>query len=103
MIWTFPKRPTLPIGESHSRTNVAMSQLKRVGYCAVGIIVGLILAGVAYHIVSLIGIAMSGAETVQELHVGWFPIRVMIAFRVASLSGAWVYGLCSRESKASRK
>ena len=95
-LWSgfFPDRPRVSRGLDAC---TQMSRLKHYGYCAVGIIVGLSLAGVAYHIVSLVGIAISGAETVQELHVGWFPIRVLVALRVASLSGARVYGLCSRK------
>lgn len=74
-----------------------MSRMKRFGHSAIGIVVGLGLAGVAYYMVSFIGVAVSGAETVGELPIGWFPIRALVAFRVASVSGGWVYGHISRK------
>ena len=67
-----------------------MSGFKQFGYFSLGIIVGLGLAGVAYPIVSLIGVAVSGAETLGDLHVGWFPVKAWVSFRVATTSGSWV-------------
>ena len=68
-----------------------MPQLKRFGYSAVGILVGLSLAGVAYHMVPLIGVLVSSAETVDDLQVAWFPVRIWAAMIVARLSGSWAY------------
>ena len=74
-----------------------MSSLKRCGHSAVGIIVGLSLAGAAYYGVALFGVAISGAETVGDLHIGWLPIRTLVALRVGTVSGGWVHGLVSRK------
>ena len=75
-----------------------MLKLKRFSYGVVGIIVGLSLASAAYHIVSLIGVVVSSAETVGDLHASWFPIRVLVALGVAKVCGGWVYGLLLRRS-----
>jgi len=67
--------------------------LKRLGFFTLGIVVGLSLAGVAYQTMALIGVTVSGAETVSDLPVGWFPIRALVAYRVAGMTGGWVYKL----------
>ena len=95
MIRILPNRLRVSSSLDRSSVNSGVSRLKRFGYCAVGIIVGLTLAGVGYYLTSLVGVAVSGAETVEELHEGWVPIRVLVALRVAMFSGSWVYGLCS--------
>ena len=65
---------------------------KRLGLFAVGIAVGLGLAAGAYQCVALIGVAVSSAESVGELGIGWFAIRALVAYRVARLGAGWVYG-----------
>ena len=87
MISMFPNRPS----------SFEVSELTSFGNCAVGIIVGLSSAGVAFHVVSIIGIAISSADTVGELHIGWFPIRVLVALRMATASSGWAYGMLSRK------
>ena len=70
---------------------------KRFGFCAAGILVGLGLASIAYQVVSLIAVAVSSAETVGDLHVGWFLIRMLVAVSVAKVSGGWLCGLRLRK------
>ena len=70
---------------------------KHLGFCAVSIVVGLGLAGIAYQIVSLIGVAVSDAETVGDLNLGWFPIRMLVAASVAKVIGGWLYRLRLRK------
>ena len=53
--------------------------------------VGVTFAGAAYQMVGLIGLVISGAETVGNLHVGWFPLRALVAIQVAKATGGWVY------------
>ena len=67
--------------------------LKRLGLFAVGIGVGLGLAAGSYQSVAMIGVAISSAESVGELGVGWYPIRLLVAYRVARLGAGWVYRL----------
>ena len=67
--------------------------LKRLGLFAAGIGVGLGLAAGAYQSVALIAVAISSAESVGELSIGWFPIRALVAYRVARLGAGWVYRL----------
>ena len=75
----------------------AKSPLKHLCFFALGIAVGFTLAGAAYQLVGLIGVVMSGAETLDDLHVGWFPLRALVAIQVARASGGWVYRLRSRQ------
>jgi len=81
---------------SHPRLNVMTPQLKRFGYFAIGILVGLSSAGVAYHVVPLIGVAVSSAETVDDLQVEWLLGRIWMALKVARVSSTWAYGLLLR-------
>ena len=73
-----------------------MPQLRRFGHPAIGIIVGLSSAGVAYQVVPLIGVLVSSAETVDDLQVAWFPVRIWAALIVARLSSGWTYELLLR-------
>jgi len=73
-----------------------MPQLKPSACSAVGIMVGLSSAGIAYHVVPLIGVVVSSAESVDDLQVAWFPVRIWAALIVARLSGGWTYGLLRR-------
>ena len=82
--------------KGHPRLDVLMSQVKLFGHCAVGIMVGLSSAGVAYHVVPLIGVLLSSAETVDDLPMVWFPARMWAALIVARLSGSWAYELLLR-------
>ena len=77
----------------HIRKFPVTISLKRLGLFAVGIGVGLGLAVGAYQSVALIGVALSSAESVGELRVGWFPIRVLVAYGVARLGAGGVYRL----------
>ena len=71
--------------------------VKRIGFCILGIVVGLTLAAIAYHFVSMLAITVSSAQTASDLHLGWFPVRVFVALQIARLSGALVYGLRLRK------
>ena len=51
---------------------------------------GLGLAGVSYHAVSLIGVAVSSAKTVEELHAVWHFLGLLVALRIAPVGGGWV-------------
>ena len=75
----------------------AKSPLKHLCFLALGIAVGVTFAGAAYQMVGLIGVVISGAETVGDLHVGWFPLRALFAIQVARASGGWVYRLRLRQ------
>ena len=83
-------------GKIRPRFDVMVPQLKPLGHSAVGILVGLSLAGVAYHVVPLIGVVVSSAETVDDLQVAWFPVRIWTAMMVARLSAGWMYELLLR-------
>ncbi len=96
MMWTILNRAKLLRGKGHPRSDVMMPQLKSFGYRAVGILVGLSSAGVAYHVVPLIGVLVFGAETVDDLQVAWFPVRIWTAMIVARLSGSWAHELLLR-------
>ena len=66
--------------------------LRHLGFFALGIAVGFTLAGAAYQMVGLIGVVISGTETLGDLPLGWFPIRALVAYRVAREGAGWVYG-----------
>ena len=86
-------RAKLLRGKGHPRSDAMMPQLKRFGFSAVGILVGLSSASVAYHLVPLIWVIVSSAETVDDLQVAWFPVRIWAAMIVARLSGSWALEL----------
>ena len=69
------------------------SPLKHLCLLGLGIAAGFTLAGAVYQIVGLIGVVISGAETLGDLHLGWFPIRALVAYRVARVGAGWVYGI----------
>ena len=71
--------------------------LKRLSLFTIGIVVGLGLAAAAYQAVALLGVAVTGAETVGELHIGWFLVRALVAYRVARVGAGRVYGLGLRK------
>ena len=87
------------VGESNvdSRRSNFTHDLKRFGLFAAPIIAGLSMAGIAYQLVALIAVQVTSAETVGDLHTGWFLIRAMVAYRAAKLSGRWVHGVFSRK------
>lgn len=89
-------RPSALSCKESSHLNVGMPQVKHLGFFTLGIIAGLGLAVVTYHTVGLVGVIVSSAETVADLHIGWFPIRALVAYRAARLGGGWVYALYSR-------
>ena len=70
-----------------------MSDLKRIGYGAIGLIVGLGSAIAAYQAVGLLGVTLSDAKELGDLHVAWFPLRAFAAIGVARFSASWVPGL----------
>ena len=78
---------------SHTWKRPDTISLRQLVLYAVAIAVGLGLAAGAYQSVALIGVAISSAESVGELSVGWFPIRALVAYRVARLGAGWVCGL----------
>ena len=67
--------------------------MKRFRCSAIGIIVGLGSAVIAYHVLPLVGVVVSSAETVDDLQVAWFPVRIWAAMIVARLSGSWALEL----------
>ena len=75
---------------------------KLFAFRLVGMVVGLGSASIAYQTVALIGVAVSNAETVGDLNVVWFPIRMLVAVSAARVSGGWVYGLRLRKRLFSR-
>ncbi len=94
MMWTTLNRANMLKRKGHSRLEL-MSQ-SRIGHSTVGILVGLISAGVTYQIVPLIGVAISSAETVDDLPGAWFLVRIWPALIVAKLSGGWTCHLLLR-------
>jgi hypothetical protein len=96
MMWTILNRANVLRRKGQPRLDVLMSQLKRSGYCAFGIMVGLSSASVAYQVLPSIGVLISPAETVDDLQVVWFPVRIWATLIVARVSGAWAYGLLLR-------
>ena len=96
MMWTILNRANVLRLKGHPRLDVMISYLKRFGYRAAGITVGLSSAAVAYHGVPLIGVLVSSAETVDDLQVAWFLVRIWVALIVARSSSGWAYGLLLR-------
>ena len=70
-----------------------MSDLKRFGYGAIGLMVGLGSAVAAYQAVGLLGVTVSDANDLGDLHLAWFPIRAFAVIGVARFSASWVSGL----------
>ena len=52
-----------------------MSDLKRFGYGAIGLMVGLDSAVASYQAVGLLGVTVSDANDLGDLHVAWFPLE----------------------------
>ena len=73
-----------------------MINLKRFGYRATGIMIGLCAAGLAYHFVAVAGVAISDADTIRELHMGWFPLRLFAAVSAARFSVGCVFSLSQK-------
>ena len=73
-----------------------MAHLKRFGYRAIGITIGLVAAGLAYQLLGVVGVAVSNADTVRELHLGWFPLRAFAAITAARLSTGCVFSLSQK-------
>jgi hypothetical protein len=67
-----------------------MSDLKRFGYGAVGLIIGLGSAVAAYQAAGLLGVAVSDATELGDLHVAWFPFRAFAAISAARFSASWM-------------
>lgn len=84
---------------THGLELLERTRLIRLGYFALGISAGLGLGSVSFYLVPLIGVAVSSAETVDELHGIWFPVRVLFALRVAPVSGGWIYGMLVRKQR----
>lgn len=93
MMWTIPKRADVLRRIGSLNLVVRVLPLKRFRCSAIGIIVGLGSAVIAYHVVPLVGVVVSGAETVDALQVAWFPARIWAAIIVARLSGSWAHEL----------
>ena len=70
-----------------------MSDLKRFGYGAIGLMVGLGSAVAAYQAVGLLGVTVSDAHDLGDLHVDWFPLRAFAVIGVARFSASWAPGL----------
>ena len=70
-----------------------MSDLKRFGYGAIGLMVDLGSAVAAYQAVGLLGVTVSDANDLGDLHVAWFPLRAFAAIGVARFSASWAPGL----------
>ena len=70
-----------------------MSDLKRFGYGAIGLMVGLGSAVAAYQAVGLLGVTVSDANDLGDLHVAWSLLRAFAAIAVVRFSASWVPGL----------
>ena len=70
-----------------------MSDMKRFGYGAIGLILGLGSAVAAYQAVGLLGVTLSDANEIGDLHVAWLPLRAFAAISAARFSAGWVPGL----------
>ena len=95
-MWIIQIRANVLRWKGQPRLDALMAQLKPIGYSAFGIMVGLGSASLTYHVVPLIGVLVSPAETVDDLQVAWFPVRIWASLIVARVSGAWAYGLLLR-------
>jgi hypothetical protein len=95
-MWPILNRASVLRRKGQARLDVLMFQWKRIGFCAFGITVGLSSASLAYHVVPLIGVLVSSAETVDDLQVAWSLGRISLALIVARASGTWAYGLLLR-------
>lgn len=73
-----------------------MINLKRLGYRATGVAIGLGAAGLAYHLLGVVGVAVSNADTIRELHVGWFPFRLFAAINAARFGSGCVFSLSQK-------
>ena len=73
-----------------------MVNLKQLGYRATGIMIGLGAAGLAYHLMGVVGVALSNADTIRELHVAWFPLRAFAAINAARFSVGCVFSLIQK-------
>jgi len=73
-----------------------MINLKQFGYRATGIMIGLSAAGLAYHFLGVVGVALSNADTIRELHVGWFPLRAFAAINAARFSVGCVFSVSQK-------
>ncbi len=96
MMWTIPKRADVLRRIGSLNLVVRVLPLKRFRCSAIGIIVGLGSAVIAYHVVPLIGVVVSSAETVDDLQVAWFPVRIWVALIIARLSAGWMHELLVR-------
>ncbi len=72
-----------------------MANVKRFGYWTTGIIFGLAAAGLAYHFLGVVGVAVSNADNIRDLHVAWFPLRAIAAISAARFTTGRM--ICLRE------
>ena len=63
-----------------------MSDLKRFGYGAIGLMVGLGSAVAAYQAVGILSVTVSDANYLGDLHVAWFSLGAFAAIGVARFS-----------------
>ena len=64
--------------------------------------IGLSAAGLAYYFMAVLGVAVSTADTISELHIGWFPLRLFAAVSAARFSVGCVFSV-SRKITLPRK
>ena len=69
-----------------------MSDLKRFGYGAIGLMVGLGSAVAAHQSVGLLGVTVSDANDLGDLHVAVFPWSLR-RYRRCAIQCSWVPGL----------
>jgi len=65
-------------------------------YAIIGIVLGLFAGALANIIVSAIGVAASGADTIGDLPAGWTFLRLLAAVGVTVLGGVLGYRMGSR-------
>jgi lipopolysaccharide export LptBFGC system permease protein LptF len=70
-----------------------MANLKRCRFRAAAAIVVLGSAAAAYQLLGIVGVAVSGADDIGNLHAGWFPLRFFAAISAARISAGWVFAL----------
>gem|GEM_PF-2026622 len=60
------------------------------------IMIGLSAAALAYYFVAVLGVAVSNADTISELHIGWFPLMLFAAVNAARFSVGCVFRLSQK-------
>jgi len=70
-----------------------MVDLKRLGYRGAAAAVVLGSAAATFQLLGMVGVAVSGADDIGNLHLAWFPLRAFAAISAARISTGWVFAL----------